>query len=131
MSTDVIRFNNSMVFLHNLWKGPLEMAVFSYFLYREIGYYGFIGMGFILCFVPIQSKRTCHDISICAIPNLIVLIFHYTVCMGKMTAACRLQTARRTDRRVRIMNEIIQGIQIIKMYAWETSFAKVVDRIRK
>lgn len=56
MSSDVNRFNNSMVFLHNLWKGPLEMAVFSYFLYREIGYYGFIGMGFILCFVPIQSK---------------------------------------------------------------------------
>lgn len=56
MSSDVIRFNNSMVFLHNLWKGPLEMVVFSYFLYQEIGYYGFIGIGFILCFVPIQSK---------------------------------------------------------------------------
>lgn len=51
--------------------------------------------------------------------------------MGKMTATFRLQTAKRTDSRVRIMNEIIQGIQIIKMYAWEKSFSKVVDRLRK
>lgn len=29
------------------------------------------------------------------------------------------------------MNEIIQGIQVIKMYAWEKCFAKVVDGVRK
>lgn len=56
MSSDVIRFNNSMVFFHSLWKGPLEMIVFGYFLYKEIGYYGWIGIGFILCFIPIQSE---------------------------------------------------------------------------
>lgn len=56
MSNDVLRFNNSMQFLHFLWKGPLEILVFSYFLHREIGWYAFIGIGFILSFVPIQSK---------------------------------------------------------------------------
>lgn len=30
-----------------------------------------------------------------------------------------------------MMNEIINGIQIIKFYAWERNFAKVVDAIRK
>lgn len=56
MTNDVLRFNNSMLFLHLLWKGPLEILVFSYFLHREIGWYGFIGIGFILSFAPIQSK---------------------------------------------------------------------------
>lgn len=56
LSFDVIRFNNILGFLHFLWKGPVEMIIFGYFIYQEIGYYGFIGVGFILCFVPIQSK---------------------------------------------------------------------------
>lgn len=30
-----------------------------------------------------------------------------------------------------MMNEIINGIQIIKYYAWERNFAKVVDAIRQ
>lgn len=51
--------------------------------------------------------------------------------MGKTAATFRLRTAKRSDKRVRIMNEIIQGIQVIKMYAWETSFAKLVDKVRK
>lgn len=56
MSFDTYRFDNVITFMHYLWKGPIEVIVFGYFLYREIGYYGWIGVGFILCFVPIQSK---------------------------------------------------------------------------
>ncbi len=32
---------------------------------------------------------------------------------------------------MKVMNEIIHGIQVIKMYAWEMSFADMVDKIRK
>lgn len=51
--------------------------------------------------------------------------------MGKKAANFRLSTAKRTDIRVRFMNEIIQGIQVIKMYAWEKSFASVIDKVRR
>lgn len=42
-----------------------------------------------------------------------------------------MKCAKRTDFRVKIMNEILHGIQVIKMYGWEKSFAKMIDRIRK
>lgn len=51
--------------------------------------------------------------------------------LGRRTAVYRTRAANRTDRRVRTMNEIIQAIQVIKMYTWERTFASVVDRIRK
>ena len=44
---------------------------------------------------------------------------------------CRLKAATATDNRVRVMNEIISGMRLIKMYAWEWAFHEYVKKIRK
>ena len=38
---------------------------------------------------------------------------------------------RVTDKRIRVMNEVIVGIRVIKMYAWEYAFKRVVSKIRR
>ena len=43
---------------------------------------------------------------------------------GKYLAGCRRKSVKITDKRVRIMNEILNSVKLIKMYAWEASFAK-------
>lgn len=48
-----------------------------------------------------------------------------------MTANYRYKLVGHSDGRIRILNEIIQGIQTIKVYAWEKPFAKIVDQIRR
>ena len=43
----------------------------------------------------------------------------------------RLKSAKVTDKRIRVMNEIISGMRLIKMYAWEWAFHEYVKKIRK
>ena len=43
---------------------------------------------------------------------------------------CRLKAANCTDTRVQMMNDIITGIRVIKMYAWENAFKKVISDVR-
>lgn len=51
--------------------------------------------------------------------------------LGKKVFQLRFKTARKTDERGRLMNEIIAGIQVIKMYTWEKPFAKLIEYARK
>jgi hypothetical protein len=54
-----------------------------------------------------------------------------SVCTINHIAHQRLSVARKTDHRIRLMNDIICGIQIIKLYTWEKPFAQLVDLSRK
>ena len=51
--------------------------------------------------------------------------------MSGIIANMRTKTANRTDSRIGVMNEIINGIKVIKMYAWETPFSDKIKEERK
>lgn len=107
LSNDVSRFDMVSIFLHAMWTAPLSAIVITYILYTDAGYSGLIGIGIVFLIVPVQV---------------------YT---GKLTSIYRRRTAIKTDERVRLMDEIISGIQVIKMYAWEKPFAAMVRIARK
>ncbi|KAH8263594.1 hypothetical protein KR044_011336 [Drosophila immigrans] len=106
VSNDLGRFDRALIHLHFLWLGPLELLIASYFLYLQIGVASFYGIAILLLYLPLQTY------------------------LSRLTSALRLRTALRTDRRVRMMNEIIAGIQVIKMYAWELPFEQLVSSTR-
>ncbi|XP_065919849.1 ATP-binding cassette sub-family C member 4-like isoform X2 [Dysidea avara] len=51
--------------------------------------------------------------------------------LGRLYTKLWLKSAKVTDKRVRVMNEIISGMRLIKMYAWEWAFHEYVKKIRK
>ncbi|XP_066258760.1 probable multidrug resistance-associated protein lethal(2)03659 isoform X2 [Euwallacea similis] len=103
ISNDVTRFENAVKHIHSLWIGPIEMMIIVTLLYFYVGPSGMTGVAFLILFLPVQMW------------------------LGKKTSIFRLNTAMRTDERIRLMNEIISGIQVIKMYTWEKPFAKLVE----
>ncbi|XP_048482044.1 ATP-binding cassette sub-family C member 4 [Plutella xylostella] len=107
LSNDVNRFDVSIIFLHYLWIGPLATVVITYLMWQEIRWAAVVGVAFMLAFIPLQAY------------------------LGRRTSVLRLKTALRTDERVRLMNEILSGIQVIKMYTWEKPFADLVAKARK
>ena len=49
----------------------------------------------------------------------------------QLSLSLRFKAAQLTDKRIKVMNEVITGIRVIKMYAWEYAFKDVVASIRK
>uniref|UniRef100_A0A8C5LMW9 ATP-binding cassette sub-family C member 5 n=1 Tax=Leptobrachium leishanense TaxID=445787 RepID=A0A8C5LMW9_9ANUR len=59
-----------------------------------------------------------------------ILFYPFMMLAAKMTAYFRRQCIAVTDRRVRIMNEILNCIRFIKMYTWENTFIWNIQAIR-
>jgi hypothetical protein len=47
--------------------------------------------------------------------------------MSKLTSHYRRKAVVITDQRVRLMNEVLTCVKLIKMYAWEKPFAKTIS----
>lgn len=51
--------------------------------------------------------------------------------LSKKQGDLRYKIAKQTDFRVKLMSEITSSMQVIKMYAWEKPFEKMVHLARK
>lgn len=107
MSNDVMRFDMAPLFWHYVWISPLQALIITYYMYQQIKISAFIGMLAMAAIMPFQAW------------------------LGRQISISRYTTASRTDNRVRQMNEIIRGMQVIKMYAWEHPFLKKISISRQ
>ncbi|KAL1021945.1 hypothetical protein UPYG_G00020230 [Umbra pygmaea] len=107
LSNDVNKFDEVTIFLHFLWAGPLQAAAVLGLLWSEIGPSCLAGMAVLLILMPTQ------------------------IMFGRLFSKFRSKTAALTDNRIRTMNEVVSGIRIIKMYAWEKPFSALVNEVRR
>ncbi|XP_065333029.1 ATP-binding cassette sub-family C member 4-like [Cloeon dipterum] len=107
LANDVSRFDLVAYFIHLMWTSVLILFIVSWIVVEELGTAGLYGVAVVLVVCPIQS---------------------YT---ARLTSKFRGKTAFRTDHRVRLMSEIIDGIQAIKMYAWEKPFGELIAQSRR
>uniref|UniRef100_F6T8N6 Uncharacterized protein n=1 Tax=Ciona intestinalis TaxID=7719 RepID=F6T8N6_CIOIN len=106
-ATDVIRFDWLGLFLHYLIIGPIQAVVVIYLLWADLGVSSLAGLVVIILAMIIQS------------------------CVGRQFGRIRAKMSVLTDQRIRIMNEVLTAMKIIKMYAWEKPFEKLVSETRR
>lgn len=107
LSNDIIRFDLALLTINDIFQHPIGTFIAGFLIYDQIGLAAFSGLVIFILFMPFQAW------------------------LGKKSANVRLSTAKRTDKRMRVMLSILNGIHVIKMYGWEQAFSKVIKDIRK
>lgn len=106
MSADAQRFNDVTNFIHLLWSCPLQIILAIFFLWLELGPSVLAGLAVMVLMVPINAL------------------------LATKARKLQIQNMKYKDKRMKIMNEILNGIKILKLYAWEPSFQAQVEDIR-
>ncbi|KAM9612284.1 ATP-binding cassette sub-family C member 2 isoform 1-T4 [Morphnus guianensis] len=106
MSADAQRFMDMANFVHQLWSSPLQITLSIVFLWGELGPSVLAGIAVMMLLIPING---------------------FLVAKAK---TIQVRNMKNKDERMKIMSEILNGIKILKLFAWEPSFEKRVNEIR-
>ncbi|XP_005090015.1 multidrug resistance-associated protein 1 [Aplysia californica] len=106
MSVDAEHLENIMSYLWAIWSSPLQILVSLYLLYDTVGLSMFAGAAFLIFLIPANGVITAK--------------------LG--TLQTQLMACK--DERMKVMNELLSGIKIVKLFAWEKSFKRRVLEVR-
>ncbi|XP_051530365.1 ATP-binding cassette sub-family C member 3-like isoform X4 [Myxocyprinus asiaticus] len=107
MSVDAQRFMDLTTFLNMLWSAPLQIILALFFLWKNLG--------------P----------SVLAGVAVMVLLIPFNAFIAMKTRTYQVEQMKHKDDRIKLMNEILNGIKVLKLYAWEISFKEKVLQIRQ
>ena len=106
ISTDTSRIDFAAGFFHMAWTSPIQFIVISIILLIEIGASALPGIGFLLVALPAQTY------------------------VMKGFFRLRKQSLVWTDKRAKLLQEILGGTRIVKFMAWELPFLERLRAIR-
>uniref|UniRef100_A0AAZ3S2E9 ABC-type glutathione-S-conjugate transporter n=1 Tax=Oncorhynchus tshawytscha TaxID=74940 RepID=A0AAZ3S2E9_ONCTS len=102
VSADTQKLMDMVVYFNAVWLAPIEIALCLYFLWQLLGPSALAGIA------------------------TVILIFPLNGFIAKMRSKLQVIQMRYTDSRIKLMNEILSGIKILKFYAWEQAFLERV-----
>ncbi|XP_023233967.1 multidrug resistance-associated protein 4-like [Centruroides sculpturatus] len=106
LANDVSKFCNHIFTVLSIFTNPFLIVVTIVILWQYYKWAIFVGMSLIFLYIPIQ------------------FVF------GKLYSKLRLQAAILGDKRLNLLNEMIAGMRLIKMYTWELPYAALIEKIR-
>ncbi|CAF1923142.1 unnamed protein product [Rotaria magnacalcarata] len=107
MSIDASRFGELTSYIHVLWSGPFQIVLALVLLYRQM--------------------------QLAIIPGLLLLLLLIPMNLYLQRIQKKLTTKQMKlkDQRIKMMNEILNGIKVLKLYAWEQAFIRRINDVRE
>ncbi|XP_041372528.1 multidrug resistance-associated protein 1-like [Gigantopelta aegis] len=104
MSVDCQRIQDVTGFLWMLWSAPLQICLALALLYNTVGSSMFAGLAVLILLIPINGV------------------------MAMKQKQLQVKQMKFKDSRIKVMNEVLNGMKVLKLYAWELSFQdKILD----
>ncbi|KAF8969223.1 ABC transporter [Flammula alnicola] len=107
ISTDVSRIDFCAGFFHMAWTAPIQMAICLALLIINLGPSALAGFAFFILATPLQ-----------------------TLVMKKLFAL-RRRSMEWTDKRAKLLQELLGGMKVIKFFAWEIPFLGRISDYRR
>uniref|UniRef100_A0A8B9CRS2 Multidrug resistance-associated protein 1 n=1 Tax=Anser brachyrhynchus TaxID=132585 RepID=A0A8B9CRS2_9AVES len=107
MSVDAQRFMDLATYINMIWSAPLQVILALYLLWQNLGPSVLAGVAVMILLVPINAV------------------------MAMKTKTYQKAQMKSKDNRIKLMNEILNGIKVLKLYAWELAFREKVLEIRQ
>ncbi|KAH0501077.1 canalicular multispecific organic anion transporter 2 [Microtus ochrogaster] len=107
MSVDAQRFMDVSPFINLLWSAPLQVILAIYFLWQILGPSVLAGVAVIVLLIPLNGA------------------------VSMKMRSYQVRQMKFKDSRIKLMNEILNGIKVLKLYAWEPSFLEQIEGIRQ
>ena len=107
MAIDTQSFMDLMADIDQIWSSPFKIILSQYFLWQYLGPSSLVGLALMIITIPFDSI------------------------IARKLKELKISNMKHKDERIKITNELLDGIKIIKLSAWEPSFAKKVIDIRK
>ncbi|XP_033169240.1 multidrug resistance-associated protein 1 isoform X19 [Drosophila mauritiana] len=106
MAVDAQRFMELTTYLNMIWSAPLQIGLALYFLWQQLGPSVLAGLAVMIILIPVNGV------------------------IASRIKTYQIRQMKYKDERVKLMNEVLSGIKVLKLYAWEPSFEKQVLDIR-
>ncbi|XP_021513222.1 multidrug resistance-associated protein 1 isoform X3 [Meriones unguiculatus] len=107
MSVDAQRFMDLATYINMIWSAPLQVILALYLLWLNLGPSVLAGVAVMIFMVPFNAV------------------------MAMKTKTYQVAHMKSKDNRIKLMNEILNGIKVLKLYAWELAFQDKVLNIRQ
>ncbi|XP_026203748.1 multidrug resistance-associated protein 1 isoform X1 [Anabas testudineus] len=107
MSVDAQRFMDLITYINMIWSAPLQVVLALYFLWQNLGASVLAGVAVMILLVPVNAV------------------------IAMKTKSYQVAQMKSKDNRIKLMNEMLNGIKVLKLYAWELAFKDKVAGIRE